>query len=247
MPGFTDVTGWSSRNIQRLGHADDNTPTTKIYRNKPKKPVLNVNADDVWAAACQAQRINGSYVKLSMVSESDPSINQQSNRQIVEGLLADTFNISDEDREQGKKVRQYYQAFTFKILKGIKLNEFDNTAMLIANRDVITSSYDVAVIASLPSCYERGMKRANIDQRIKFATGGFIGTPSDRVTLTVEVLKTVYSQQWNTTYVTGITAEDQVVFFSYNHQIEIGQTYNVQGTVKSHRDNSTQLNRVKIV
>ena len=30
-----------------------------------KKPVLNFNADDVWSAACQAQRINGSYVKLS--------------------------------------------------------------------------------------------------------------------------------------------------------------------------------------
>ena len=247
MSGFRDVTGWSSRDIQRLGHEDDDTPTTRTYLNKPKKPALNFNADDVWGAACAAQRINGSYVKLSMVSESDPAINQQSNRQIVEGLLADTSNMLDEDREQGKKVRQYYQAFTFKILKGIKLSEFDNNAMLISNRDTIDTNYDVAVIASLPSSYERGMKRANIDQRIKFATGGFIGTPSDRVTLTVEVLKTVYSQQWNTTYVTGITAEDQVVFFSYNHQIEIGQTYNVQGTVKAHRDNSTQLNRVKIV
>lgn len=28
-----------------------------------QRPVLNLQADDVWAAACAAQRINGSYVK----------------------------------------------------------------------------------------------------------------------------------------------------------------------------------------
>lgn len=213
--------------------------------SKYQKPVLNFNADDVWAAACQAQRTNGTYVKLSIISESDPSLTKLSNRMIVENLLVDPFSITDEDREQAKKVRKYYQALTFKILKGIKLNEFDNTAMLIANRDVITSSYDVAVIASLPSCYERGVKRDNVDQRVKFATGGFIGSIGNKVTVTIEVLKSVFSQKWNTTYITGITNQDQVVFFSYNNPVTVGETYSFTGTVKSHRDNSTQLNRVK--
>ena len=214
-----------------------------------QKPVLNFNADDVWAAACQAQRVNGAYVKLSILSESDPSMDRKSNRQLVELLLTDTTQITDEDREQAKTVRKYYQAFTFKILKGIKLNEFDNTAMLIANRDIIDSNYDVAVIASLPSCYGRGVKRDGVDQRVKFATGGYIGRVSDKVKVTVEILKTNYSQQWNTNYVTGITNDDQAVFFAYNHidNVEIGKTYTFFGTVKAHRDNSTQLNRVKIV
>ena len=214
-----------------------------------QKPLLNYNADDVWAAACQAQRVNGAYVKLSILSESDPSMDRKSNRQLVELLLADTTQITDEDREQAKTVRKYYQAFTFKILKGIKLNEFDNTAMLIANRDIIDSNYDVAVIASLPSCYGRGVKRDGVDQRVKFATGGYIGRVSDKVKVTVEILKTNYSQQWNTNYVTGITNDDQAVFFAYNHidNVEIGKTYTFFGTVNAHRDNSTQLNRVKIV
>ena len=214
-----------------------------------QKPLLNYNADDVWAAACQAQRVNGAYVKLSILSESDPSMDRKSNRQLVELLLTDTTQITDEDREQAKTVRKYYQAFTFKILKGIKLNEFDNTAMLIANRDIIDSNYDVAVIASLPSCYGRGVKRDGVDQRVKFATGGYIGRVSDKVKVTVEILKTNYSQQWNTNYVTGITNDDQAVFFAYNHidNVEIGKTYTFFGTVKAHRDNSTQLNRVKIV
>jgi hypothetical protein len=213
-----------------------------------QKPVLNFNADDVWAAACQAQRVNGAYVKLSILSD-DPSMDQKSNRQIIELLLADTTQITDEDREQAKTVRKYYQAFTFKILKGIKLSEFDNTAMLISNRDIINDNYDVAVIASLPSCYERGVKRDNVDQRVKFATGGFIGRVGDKVNVTVEILKTNYSQQWNTNYVTGITSDDQAVFFAYNHidNVEIGKTYTFFGTVKAQRDNSTQLNRVKVI
>ena len=89
-----------------------------------QKPVVNYNADDVWGAAVAAQRINGKYVKLSMISESDPAINQQSNRQIIEALLADPFSITDEDREQGVKVRAFFQAYTFKILQGKALSEF---------------------------------------------------------------------------------------------------------------------------
>ena len=212
-----------------------------------QKPVLNFNADDVWSAACAAQRINGSYVKLSVLSESDKELNKLSNRQMVESLLVDTFNITDEDREQGKKVRAFYQAFTFKILQGKRLNEFDNTAMLLANRDVITSNYDLAVIASLPSCYERGVKRQTVDQRIGFATGGFIGAIGKKVSVTIEVLKSTYSQKWMTNFVTGITSDDQVVFFAYKSELPVGKMFDIYGTVKAHRDNTTQLNRVKVL
>lgn len=214
---------------------------------KYQKRVLNFNAEDVWAAACQAQRINGSYVKLSTISESDPAINKQSNRQIVEGLLADTFNISDEDREQGKKVRQYFQGFTFKILQGKALSEFNNTAMLIANRDVITSLYDVAVIASLPNSYEKSVERDNVDRRINFARGGYLGVIGDKVSIEIEVVKQIWSQKWNTYYITGITDDDKVLFFASTVNIEIGDRVKIQGTVKAHRDNSTQLNRVKVI
>ena len=215
---------------------------------KYQKPTaLNLVADEVWGAAFQAQRVNGAYVKLSMLSESDPNMNRQSNRQIVESLLVDPRLITEEDMEQGRKVRAFYQAYTFKILKGIKLSEFDNTAMLLANRDYIESKYDIAVIASLPSCYERGVKRQTVDQRIAFATGGMVGKIGDKVSCTIEVLKSVYSQKWNTHYITGITSDDQVVFFAYKEELATGQQRDIYGTVKTHRDNSTQLNRVKII
>ena len=245
MSGFANVSNMTSRQIQRMGHADDTTP----YRAKTRtqKVTVNHNADDVWSAACAAQRINGSYIKLSMISESDPDLTKLSNRMLVERLLVDQSGINDEDREQGVKVRAFYQAFTFKILQGKQLSDFDNNAMLIANREVITGNYDVAVIASLPSCYERGVVRQSADQRVNFATGGFIGKANDKVTTSIEVLKSVYSQKWMTNYVTGITSNDQVVFFAYKEVLDIGKVLNITGTVKAHRDNSTQLNRVKVI
>jgi two-component sensor histidine kinase len=167
--------------------------------------------------------------------------------QIVESLLVDTTLITDESREEGKKVRAFYQAFTFKILQGKQLSEFDNNAMLIANREVITGTYDLAVIASLPSCYERGVVRQTVDQRVNFSTGGFIGSVGNKVTTTIEVLRSVFSHTYNVNFITGITSDDQVVFFAYKSDLEVGKMYDIYGTVKGYRDNSTQLNRVKVI
>lgn len=208
-----------------------------------QKPApLNIKADDAWAAACQAQRLNQGYIK---VDEDAPA--GQTNRSLTLDFIANPSKITDEDREQGKLVRQFYQGFTFKILKGIKLSEFDNTAMLIANRETIDTNYDIAVLTSLPSGYERGMKRQTVDQRVAFATGGYIGRVDEKVSVTIEVVKSFFSKNWNTYYITGITSDDQVVFFPYKFPLETGNMFDLYGTVKAHRDNLTQLNRVKVI
>jgi hypothetical protein len=119
--------------------------------------------------------------------------------------------------------------------------------MLISNRDVIESTYDVAVIASLPSCYERGVARQTVDQRINFAQGGFISAVGNKVSTSIEVLKSKFSNTYNINFVTGITSSDQVVFFAYKNELAIGKMVDIYGTVKAHRDNSTQLNRVKVI
>jgi hypothetical protein len=246
MSGFVDVSHMTNRQVQRMGHEDDSAPT---YRTRTKRVVVNYNADEVWGAAVAAQRINGKYVKLSMISESDPAVNQQSNRQIVQNLLADPRLITTEDFEQGKKVRTFFQAYTFKILQGKSLSEFNNTAMLISNRDVITSDYDVAVITSLPASYERGINLQTIDQRINFARGGYIGTVGNKIQVdNIEVLKCVYSGKWGTHFATCITSEDQVLFFAIKNRLEVGKTISIQGTVKGQNNpNTTQLNRVKVI
>ena len=208
-----------------------------------QKPVpLNINADIVWGAVCQAQRLNQGYIK---VDEDAPA--GQKNRSLVTQYLADPTKITTEDIEQGKLVRKYFQGYTFKILKGIKLSEFDNLAMLLSNRDTIDTNYDVAVITSLPATYERGMKRQSVEERISFARGGYISVVGNKVSPTIEVLKSFYSQNWNTNYITGITSDDQVLFFAFKQPLEVGKMYDLYGTVKVHRDNVTQLNRVKVL
>jgi len=215
---------------------------------KYQKPVLNYNANDVWAAACQAQQINNGYVKLSALTEAQLTNGVRSNSELIVSLMEDTSKITDENREQGLKIRQYYQGLTFKVLKGIKLNDFDNNVMLISNRDVITGNFDLAVIASLPNSYARAVARDNVDQRIKFATGGYISKPGLKATLIkLEVLRCIFSTKYNVHFVTGVTPADEIVFFSYKENIPAGQNIIVDGTVKAHRENSTQLNRVKIV
>jgi len=209
-----------------------------------QRPVLNLQADDVWSAACAAQRINGSYVKYV-----DPETGKASetNRQIIDNFLANTDLITEEDREQGQLVRTYYKGLTFKILQGKKLNDFDNTAMVIANRDVIENAYDVAVIASLPSCYERAVQRDTINRKLENASGGFIGRPGDKVKVNVEVVRCTFSQQWMTHFISGVTTDDQAVFFAHKAPIDIGKLIIAQGTVKRHGENMTQLNRVKVI
>jgi hypothetical protein len=212
---------------------------------KAHAPKFNHNADDVFAAACMAQRINGSYVKAIA-----PGIaGHKTNRMIVDELLADTTQLTQEDREQGMRVRTYYKGYTFKLLEGKTLSDFNNTAMTIAGKDVISSNYDLAVIVSLPASYEKSAKRDDVVRRINFATGGYIGdgSLSEKVTLNIEVLKSLWSQKWNTWYLTGITGEDQVVFFAHKTNYDVGTFLTITGNVKAHRDNSTQLSRVKVL
>jgi hypothetical protein len=211
-----------------------------------QRPVLNFNANDVWAAAAAAQRINGAYIKVAPADENSEYITE-TNRAIINNFLSDPSLINEIDRAEGENIRTYYKGLTFKILQGIKLNDFDNTAMTIANRDVIESMYDVAVIASLPSCYLRAKARDDANSRVRDADGGFISSPGNKVTLDLEVVKCIYSRNYNTYFVTGITDSNQAVFFSFKEGLNAGKRIKVAGTVKAHRDDSTQLNRVKVI
>jgi hypothetical protein len=224
------------------------------YKRTPQKVY---DADLVWAAACMAQRINGEYVKSldvaqayitnqDLLPESERPIVKDTNRQILTRALEEPNTITDADKEQGIIVRRYYKGLSFKILQGKHLNAFANTALAISNRDEIDSNYDIAIVASLPSCYERAVERDQIDRRISQASGGYMGPVGAKITANIEIVKSVYSQQWNTYYLTAMTDKDQPCFFAYREGMDVGTTCIITGTVKAHRDDSTQLNRVKV-
>lgn len=217
---------------------------TRKY-SKVKKPEIKFQAVDVWAASSQAYAINGSYVKYVPMDSDTPK--QKTNRQIVDYLLNNPSEITKQSYKRGEEVRRYFKALTFKILQGKLLNDFQNNAMQIAERDEITSNYELSVITSLPATYEKSAKRDEADRKINNAKGGYLGSVGTKVTIDIEVVKKVYSSNYGVYFITGITNDEKVIFFAYKKEIEVNNRVKVKGTIKALRDDSTQLNRVKVI
>jgi hypothetical protein len=218
-----------------------------MFARKSAKNTVTYSANDVWAVACKAQRLNKEYIKF--VPEGSK---KETNREIMYRLLEEgSKHLTVADKNEGVKVRQHYQAMTFKLLTDDYVSEFDKTAMAIADRDLLDSKLDIAIIASLPSAYTRANVRKVQDQEIAQATTDkSIGKVKDRVDLKVTVLRSFLSHKWNCYFITAVTENEEVVFFgSSKINSKIGDILDIRGTVKSHRsdDNGmvTQLNRVQ--
>jgi len=249
MPGFVDVSNMTSEEIRRLGHEDGEltsvvyTPGFTKFYQRQTKPTFTYESDKVWGAAVVAFRANKGYVKSLA-----PGIEaHKTNRQIVDELLKDDVPLLECDIEEGRKIRQYFKALTFKIIEGKKLTPFLQSAMFIAEKDSISDNLSLGTIASLPATYNKMTERDSVDNRMKWARGGFIGEVGDKTTEKIELIKRLWSQNYMTWYYTGINDKDQVLFFAHKGELEIGSYVTIEGKVKSHRENSTQLSHVKVI
>lgn len=221
---------------------------------KPRTPGDLFPVATVWAAACAAQRINGRYIKQDEFDYPEGGqavLTATASRTTMRELLANPDRLTAQDFEQGAECKTFLQNdITFRALKN-KLTEFDSaTSKVLAveeNFDSAQHKYELAVIASLPASRTRALERQATDSRVRQATGAYVGAVGDKVALDVEVIKTNYSQQWNTWYATAITSDNKAVFFAFREQLTIGNSILIKGTVKAHRSGTTQLNRVKIV
>ena len=250
MPGFVDVSNMTSEEVRRMGHADDYDGVPEVvftrgfnkFYQRNTKPKFSYESDKVWGAAVVAFRANNGYVKALGVG-----LATKTNRQIVDEMMKDNVPILDCDIEEGKKIRQYFKALTFKVIEGKTLTPFLTNAMTIAEKDQITDSLGVGTIASLPATYYKMNSRDEVDNRIKWARGGFIGEVGDKTTQKIELIKRLWSANYFTWYYTGINDEDQVLFFAHKGELEIGTYVTIEGKVKSHRETSTQLSHVKVI
>jgi hypothetical protein len=178
-------------------------------------------------------------------------VEKQRNRDIMLDILANPAVLTVEDIAQGQECRKFLQNdITFRALKN-KLTEFDSaTSKVLAVAEKFDSAkhkYELAVVASLPASHARSLQRQATQERVRQTSGAVIGTPGVKVQLDVEIVKSNYSQQWNTWYATAVTADNSAVFFAYRQELARGATHTIVGTVKAHRDGSTQLNRVSII
>ena len=246
---FVDVSNMTPREIQRLGHEDD-TAAGGGHRG--------YSVSDVWGAACHAQRINSAYIKqdeweLPSESATAVQLKRKSNRNIMMEALENTFMITDEDRAAGAECLKFISNdMTFRALQN-KLTDFDRSVMKIT---AVTDRFfpqahrahrlELAIVACLPNSHQRALKRIEEQDRIN-QTAGYIGTVGDKVTVTVDIVRCNFSQKWNTYYATGITENNETVFFSIREPLNTGTTLSFRGTVKAHRDGQTQLNRVSVL
>ena len=212
----------------------------------PKKVVRSFPTMDVVAAACAAQRVNGEYVKVQfMVGDTEW---RKTNRELVHKFLDDQSVIMDSDRQLAENIKQFYKGYTFKLLSGDYISQFDrNILIMLEEENCIESSYNIAVLASLPNSYIRAKQRHEADSRIRTSQGGYVGTVKERINLKVEVLKCNFSQKWNVFFITAITTNDEPLFFSYKEELPVGKVLSIVGTVKRQDNNQTQLNRVKVL
>jgi hypothetical protein len=203
------------------------------------------NTVDVFAAACAANRVNGGYLKYTETND-ESGTSKLANKILIRQFLDGTFDVRDGDREQGEKVMQHCRSLTFKLLTDKRLSEFEQNMLSIVEKETLDSNYDIAIVSSLPNTYNRSEYRRAVDTRIR-ETEGVFGTVGERVKVTAEVVKSYFSEQWGTHFITAITDDNKQVFFAYKQSLTVGDNVNIDGKVKAHRDNATQLNYVKMV
>ena len=206
---------------------------------KRQRPILNFTADQVWAAACAAYRVNGGYFKQA-------EFTKPANRDLVRQYLAEPGSVTADDVEQGRRCRQeLVNAATMSALKN-QASEWTLLTAQMADLDVITTDYEVSVITAMPKSHAQNLTRETVDSRLAYCETEPVGRVNDVVTVQGEVVRSNYSAKWNTFYVTMITDTNHQVFFAYREGLESGQLIRIRGRVKRHADRATQLSRVKL-
>jgi hypothetical protein len=203
-------------------------------------------ADQVWAAACAAYRINGGYQKVPEVTA---DVVRPSNRELVRLYLDhDTGQyVTDEDCRQGPLCRQTLKnSVTIQALKG-ELSEWNLLVARMTALDRVETEYELNVITAMIKSYHQTVTRENVDSRLAHCDDALVGRVNDCVTLQGEIAKCNYSVKFNTFYITVITAANQQVFFAYRERLDIERNIRFSGRVKRHADRATQLSRVKIL
>lgn len=209
-----------------------------------------VQADQVWATAAYADRVNGGlYFKETQYK--DGEITHEPNRTIMYREL-DSANvnkaITEADYEIGKLARDWHKGRTLMTAIKRPLSGFEDNLAKAAGMDEFAleiHKLEIATIASQIRSYRTGVVH---EQRMWGTDTSPLAEVGAKVQCQIEVVKKVFSQQYNCTFVSAITVDTRkVLSFAYNHELDTGSIVTIKGTVKAHRPDSTQLNRVKVL
>ena len=227
------------------------TPRTR--RPRQQHTDIVVSADKIWAAAAYADRVNGGeyrkepeYRVLADGRISDEVV-RQANKIHMWDAITDASRITPADMETGRLALDYVRKSL--VIKGLRgnLSDFDQALSHVVEMEQFLTGadrYEIALVTSQIRAWREGTRMeavlADVD-RTPVATIG------ERVQLDVEIVKAVYSTNYNVYFITAKTDHNQMVFFSYREKLPVGDRREIKGAVKAHRADATQLNRVRIV
>jgi hypothetical protein len=220
-------------------------------------------AEFVWAASAFAHRLNDGYVRFVEPDPDNPNKQKELNRNIIRGILnpnkfhpkgtstvgrqkvESIWKLTKIDYKNGRECRDFIKGLCMRAI-ACNLNEFEQSAYRISCLDEISSKdyQAIGLIASMPQYVDRATKRENVESIVS----KHYGKLRERSEIEGKILTVNYSNNYNCYFVTMVTENDNVLFFSYKNNIDNGTRVKIKGTVKDHKDNGrTQLNRVQIL
>jgi len=172
---------------------------------------------------------------------------RQPNKTHMWAAIMDTSRVTPSDIDIGRQARDYIRKNL--VMKGLRgrLSDFDQALSAVVQMDEFQTGadrYEIALVTSQIRAWREGTRMDTVMEDVVKTPVADVGA---KVQLRVEVVKAVYSAHYNVYFITAKTDTHQMVFFSYRERLPVGEQLTVRGSVKAHRSDATQLNRVRIV
>ena len=161
---------------------------------------------------------------------------------------------------QAEQVKEKFEAKFMMKKFGNGLTDFENNVAKAFAAGNSLTSFQVAIIASIPNMNKIDEKRKTVENRIEEVrfTSEHFGEMRHRYDLEVEVLDCKYIQNSGVYMITAIHANKDIIKFWWRDQPDIsdiieGKTIRIRGTVNRHEHGKfnlaeeTMFNRVKIL
>ncbi len=226
------------------------TARSRKPRQQPADAVLS--AETVWGAAAHADRLNGGEYRKEreyMVRE-DGTISDQvvrePNKIYLWKAIQDQALIIDEDRHIGRLALDWLRKSL--VMKGLKgnMSDFDQSLSRVVEMTEFMTGADRLEIALVTSQIRAFREGTRIEAVMHDVTRAPLADVGAKVTGHARVIRVVYSTNYNVYFVTAKTDTNHMVFFSYRERLAVDSEIDFRGTVKAHRPDATQLNRVRL-
>lgn len=212
-------------------------------KRRTAQPTVEITIEQAFGLAARVHRELGGYYK------DGNSLGTESNKAWLMRYMVTGATADEKDQARGLELLTHCRGYLLKKLTN-SISEYDSVILEVASRMTITDAdrYHVALLASVPQTVARAEQRRQQDQKISDHAESYLAPVNARVTPTIEVVRSNFSTNYGVFFTTAKTSDNHVVFFAYREQLKAGESYNIRGTVKAHRDDyQTQLSRVKVL